>query len=179
MSPEVLERINTNLKERYGMLEDQPTFRVAWTSDQFEDRYGVHEIWYGGIYLRTEAGVLKCKKYPYKPDRWVLEKRIANIHPEIVGAKASYEPVWIFDDEGEYMEPTEKMINFLVYMLLFYPRRKRDLAAEELAEEQKEYQEIYQELDEEFPELIHGMVHGSASFMDSQKQKAWGIVHIG
>lgn len=178
MSPEVLERLNTNLKERYGRLEDTPLFRLVWTSDQFEYRWGSKNVFYGSIYLRTETGVSSEKKYPASPDRWVLEKLLVNTNPEIEG-KTSYEPVWVFDDEGQYMEPTEKLVHFLIYMLLFYPRKKRDLQEEELAEEKAEYQEIYDELDEEFPELVNGMVKGSASFMDSTKQKAWGTKTVG
>ncbi len=96
-----IKEINTLLDDYFGQLDNRPKWRVAWSDDQLETRYGDFED-------RTKEGLLirrvsewrqlpKYKQY-INPSRWLLERLLEMPSLEIKFAvKLSYECVWAFD----------------------------------------------------------------------------------
>ena len=80
-SPNFMEDItvlNKRLKERYGrLLDGRGRFRLAWSDDQQEYRFGLFRNFYGHIIIREAEKVRLVKKYDYiNPPCWVLEKLV-------------------------------------------------------------------------------------------------------
>jgi len=108
-----VEEINRQLIDFYGVdtVTGQAMWRVVWSEDQFEHRYGTYDDYTSsGIYLRTVTEVRYVKKYPWIRDRYVLEDLV--VIPEInagdlPATKMSYEPKYPFQTKnGSYAPPT-------------------------------------------------------------------------
>lgn len=101
-----IDRINVTLLDNYGRLENLQTWRVVWSEDQFEWRYGTYEDrTLEGIFIREVTERRKVPKYrQWAPEKWVLERLLVvpmdadPNHPQIDSA-LSYEPIWVFDEE--------------------------------------------------------------------------------
>ncbi len=121
---------NTNKEIRYlfgHSYVGHSHFQVVWSNDQFENRYGEFEIFSGPIFLRTEIGVRRVKKYNYLEDRWILERLFDNV-PNITGIMANftYEPLFVFqDNKGNYLEPVFRAVFLLVQQALYGPPKER------------------------------------------------------
>lgn len=110
--------LNQRLKDIFGTLIDgRPRWRLVFTTEQFEIRKDNYKVFYGDLYLRTEENVVKeVPKYPFSPDRYVLEYH-TYIHPKnILTFNGSYEPVHVFSDprDGSYLYPNWFVLNFIV-----------------------------------------------------------------
>lgn len=111
------ELINDKLELYYGReLDGRPRYRVVWSTTQIERRCGEFNEFYGEIFLRKTIGIKDVPKYPYDPDRWVVEKLFYINNPEIISEKAgSYEPVYILKGPvGEFLPLSWKAIDLVV-----------------------------------------------------------------
>lgn len=110
---ESINTINQRLRDEYGLFDDgNPRFRVVWSDDQYEVRFGTYEkVTESGIYLGTEEGFKYVPKYNYLPHQFVLER--ATGVPEgtkELTTKISYEPMWGFGELREIPWPRIKVI---------------------------------------------------------------------
>lgn len=107
----VVDMVNKALKERYGVDDRlRPIFRVVFSEDQYEKRFGTFSDWYGKIFVREYRGMEVVKKYPYIRGRWVLEKLMQAMTDEVIGLDLdghSYEPVYTFEDKNRQELPVQ------------------------------------------------------------------------
>ena len=83
-----------------------------------EKRFGHFQDFYGDLFVRAYDGIRECRKYNYIKDRWILEKFTPGYNPEIQDDYGgTYEPFFVFESaKGEYLPPTIKVVQFIVYM---------------------------------------------------------------
>jgi hypothetical protein len=132
--------------------------------------------WYGHVLIRTVTECREVLKYPGKEDRdkWVLETLLFGVHEELPNAiHGSYEPLWIFRNEkGGYLKPIWKAVDFLVYSVLYGPKRS---IADRVAEDQKAFADevmYFKELmDDRAPYIATMLKRGSAIVVPSNYDK--------
>lgn len=105
-----VDRMNDWLKRNFGYFNDQPTWRVVWSTDQKEMRKGTFNYFdpSDGRFLRTEVGIREVPKYDWIKDKYVLERimPVPEINRDELTTKLSYEPVFVFDnDKGQALIP--------------------------------------------------------------------------
>ncbi len=118
MDQKDIDRINVTLLDHYGRLENLQTWRIVWSTDQREWRYGTYEDFTTeGIFIREVTERREVPKYAqWAPDKWVLERLIvvpvdsSPDHPQIDTA-LSYEPLWTFQDD---LPPEWVAVKFIV-----------------------------------------------------------------
>jgi len=99
-----------------------PMFRLAWSNDQFEFRKGTFNIYSGDLFLRTDIGTKLVRKYNYIHERWILERwapqELVKSDETPLVTNGDYIPVWVYEDKfHNYLEPTQKVIEFQFYMM--------------------------------------------------------------
>jgi len=118
---EEVSRINIKLKETYGLEGIKPRFQLVWSETQEEVRKGEFNRFSesGLIFLGTESGVHKRQKYAHVKERWVLEGLIYDPQPEYPDSnQGHYEPLWVFEANGEYRRPEWPFVNYVVLRVL-------------------------------------------------------------
>jgi hypothetical protein len=117
-------RINNYLANFGANLTLQPLFRLVWSTDQLEKRWGDFSDYVGPIFLRTVHEVREVPKYWYIPDRWVLERWFP---PEIAYSEevpdsrfGSYEPLYVFDKEGTILPLRLRVIEIIMKSISEY-----------------------------------------------------------
>jgi hypothetical protein len=109
--------INEMLFLYYGReLDGRQRYRVVWSTLQFEKRVGEFNEFYGSIYLRSFIGMKEVPKYPYDPDRWVIEKLFYIKNLEIIAEKpGSYEPIYVLKGPtGEFLPLNWRVVDMVV-----------------------------------------------------------------
>jgi hypothetical protein len=112
-----LETINERLELYYGHeIDGRPRYRVVWSTGQLEKRAGTFNEFYGQIFLREFIGIKEVPKYPYDPDRWIIEKLFYLPNTEIIAEKpGSYEPIYVLKaGDGSYLPLNWKVIDMVV-----------------------------------------------------------------
>lgn len=109
---EDIETINSQLASLFGIdiSSARPMFRVSWSEDQREQRFGTWEDFTAsGVFVRRVTEARTAPKYSWIKERYVLERLVAvpeANQAELCGAKVSYEPVWVFRaSDGKYLPP--------------------------------------------------------------------------
>ena len=109
--PEELSTINQRLIDHFGRMIDSSMakWRVVWSEDQFEMRYGTYEDkTRDGFLIREVTEWRQVPKYrQWIPNRYVLE-RLLLIPIENEGTlttKFSYEPLYTFEDKDRNALP--------------------------------------------------------------------------
>lgn len=127
MTPHNINEINRKLALHYGFnLVGQPYFRLAFSDNQFEKRFGTYAEYYGKIFLREFKGLREVHKYNYIKGKWILERWIPPVYshtPEIPEtSQGSYEPIFVFqDDQGKALPISEEWIDKVIWNLLHPP----------------------------------------------------------
>jgi hypothetical protein len=118
--------INQRLVDVHGKdFLGQPNYRVVWTDNEIEKRFGYFEDYVPGtnILIRRVKEVREVKKYSYLEPQWILEKLFFNQHnQEILDNKTlapqncTYEPFWAFGHEknGRAKRPIWRAIELLI-----------------------------------------------------------------
>lgn len=90
--------INQKLLEAYGkhLSADKANFRVVWSEDQLEKRFGVFNVYYNDMFVREETGIREVAKYEYLDHQWVVERMHPNYHKDVMEGSYVYEPLWAF-----------------------------------------------------------------------------------
>ena len=170
--PTTISSINKILLLRYGFdYMKRAIFRIVWSSDQLETRFGEHEVYYGSIYLRTDNGVFTVHKYQFVTDRWILERLFPN-NREVTGIMSdiTYEPLFVFEDKnGAPLEVNERAANFLCWHAMNPKRSYRNFDDEERKSMEKEVEFINDYLNNEHPYLATMMRLGEAVAMPSRR----------
>lgn len=175
MYPAYIQDINEKLIKLFGSQEGHPNFRLAWTTSEVEKRKGKFEEYYrdSNIFLRSVEGVKEVPKYPFKPDRWVLEKfSDASTNSELV-EKYSYEPFWIFEKDDAYQEPIWKAVEFLIHKHLYQTKEKltiKDVERKSKEDFDKEVDFYYDYFENESPYLASQIGHGTAVFISGDEK---------
>ena len=110
MDQKDIDRINVTLLDHYGRLENLQTWRIVWSTDQREWRYGTYEDFTtNGVFIRKVTERREVPKYSqWAPDKWVLERLVVvpvdpnPDHPEI-DSVLSYEPLWVYDERPDWV----------------------------------------------------------------------------
>jgi hypothetical protein len=115
---ETLEVINQRLKDYYGSTENQPNWRVVFSNDQFENRYGDYEDRTPeGFLIRRYSGFRLVPKYrQWIKDKWVLEM-LVEVPPNTqeLATKLSYEPAYAFPfRDGRPLLPIWDAVKYLI-----------------------------------------------------------------
>lgn len=124
MSPHNINQINQRLALNYGFnLLGLPYFRLAFSNNQMEKRFGKYAEYYGKIFIREFNGLREVPKYSYLKGRWILERWIPPVYshtPDIPEtSQGSYEPIYVFQDaNGGELEVNEEFIESLIWNLL-------------------------------------------------------------
>lgn len=143
-----VKNINKILLDRHGKTPDGfgPLFRLVWSDDQHENRFGTFKEFYGKIFIREVTETRLVPKYPHVKHEWILERWFP---PEIAynrelpdSIRGSYEPVQVFRHEnGSSVPVTERIVEEIIWTL-FHPKlegdRRSDLKAQEQIEFDKE-----------------------------------------
>lgn len=169
-----INNINKKLKENYGCnLSGQPIFRVVFSDDQREKRFGKYAEYYGKIFLREFNGLKEVPKYPYLQHLWILERWMPPTlsHtieiPETVAG--SYEPVYVFQDaQGKGLPVVERVIHKIIYGL-FHIELPGHVASLQKTEEEeairKEIAETVLELEEQGRTWIGHRLHSKEAIV--------------
>lgn len=165
--------VNKKLRRLYGEQDGHANFRVAWTATQLEYRKGTFiDRDNSGNPLRVVTEVRQCLRYAYlERGYWALEKLFPvpeSIAAVLVGAKWSYEPLFIFQNPQtkEALPASWDAIEAFVKLFLFGGKRKinerRNWAEEEEAEFERISTRILEYLESECPPLAAQLKSGSA-----------------
>ena len=160
--PKDIKAINDWLEEVYSHdILGRPNYRMIWSVGETEKRVGTFNEFYGSIFLREWFGVREQPKYAFHPewrDKWILEKLDFSPNPELALDRAGhYEPLYVFYDEnGNYLRPTLRAVQFFMTKLLLRKpwktdsEKERDIAAMDRGEFDKEVDYFYGCMDEMF-----------------------------
>lgn len=137
---ESLFNINKRLVDRFGSdLLGNPNYRVSWSNDQFEHRYGNFPIGNTGIINATKETRL-VPKYFFK-DRFVLEKKCelpyTNELPDASMKGFSYEPIFVFQDKnGNSLPLVWRPIEIMIWCAIRGPENVFTSRTEAASEEE-------------------------------------------
>lgn len=133
---EKIDSINKQLADLFGIdtVTGQAMWRVVWSEEQFEHRYGTYEDrTASGLFIREVTEVRYVPKYrQWIQERYVLEHLIGV--PEInkddlPSTKTSYEPLHVFEDaKGNYLPPHLEATKFIINLVHAAQFGTRDLA---------------------------------------------------
>ena len=143
----VVDDINKVIKLNGLNRHGQPIFRVVFSDDQREYRYGPYTVWQNGIFISEQFGEYYLPKYPYISGKWILERYASpelSYHPNLLTSKeGDYICVYVFQDKDyNYLPPLLKVAEIVIHHLL-HPRDPAKAKAED------EYQEIKDDIKEE------------------------------
>jgi len=118
---ESLKRINQRLVDHFGRTPDngEPYWRIVWSEDQFENRYGTYEDRTPeGFLIREVTEWRKVPKYrQWIHEKYVLERLIVVplTDEKTLSTQLSYEPIYIFEDKtGNSLPPNWIAAKFIV-----------------------------------------------------------------
>lgn len=165
--------VNKRLKQIYGTnLRGDSIFRVSFSDEQKEKRFGKFAEWYGKIFLREFSGLREVPKYPWIRAKWVLERWIPPVYahtPDIPEtSQGSYEPIYVFQTaEGVALPVSEEFAHTVIFKL-FHPdlpgHRKSVMETEEEVAFEKEVELNKMILENASPYLCN-MLHGGEAIV--------------
>jgi hypothetical protein len=150
---ESLEILNRRL-ERFGKyLDGRPNYRIVFSYDEMEKRFGTFEDRTSeGLFIREVTEVREVPKYRQyiNPSAFILEKllEVPFFQQDQILLKTSYEPVWVFWDRFQNpIYPTwqgiELIINTIHKNMEGKNPRKSD--PREILRDPETYKESYRE----------------------------------
>lgn len=139
-----MKEINDWLKRTYGCNDaGDPHFRVVFSDNQIESRWGHYNEYCGSIFLREFVGVREVPKYPWVKHKWILERWIpptlAYTHEIPATRNGSYEPVQVFERDGNPVPVTRQILEQIVWNLFNVPLPGHS-AAQYKDQDQKEFE---------------------------------------
>lgn len=133
----LVDEINKKLADVFGKgVDGLPKFRVVWSNEQTEKRFGTFEEWYGDIFVRSVTGVREVPKYYYLDNVWVLEHRMPNDNPELF-EKVTYEPIYVFPQN---LPLNWDVVSFVCNSIINPPKREWRTEKMDLADEGREFE---------------------------------------
>src|SRR3972149_7749627 len=118
---EPIEEINKHLLDTYGYFAiDTPNFRVVYSDDQYEKRFGTFEDYNGSIFIRRVTETREVPKYWHIKERYILERAMPILTPdaqkELVDKKFDYYVVWTFEtgDGKKSLPPLYAVCHYVI-----------------------------------------------------------------
>lgn len=117
---ESVEVLNERLINIYGKYEDgQANYRLAWSEDQFENRFGTYNLFdVHGNKIGEHTGWEYAPKYrQWMPSQWVLEilLPVPDFQTQELTTKLTYEPLFGFHAQHTKEEtPQWDTIQFII-----------------------------------------------------------------
>lgn len=143
MQNSTVEDINQRLKI-YGVNGyGSPIFRVVFSDEQLEKRWGTFRDHHSKIILIREIReVREVQKYPWIKEKWILERWIpgeVGKHRDLVTEQNGiYVCVYVFQDvEQNYLPPLMKVCEIVIKALL-NPRTKGEALSEDRKVEERQ-----------------------------------------
>jgi hypothetical protein len=180
---EDLELINQQLIDLFGLdtSTGQAIWRVVWSEDQFEKRYGTYrDFTPNGLFIREVTEVREAPKYrQWIREKYVLERLIIvpdTNKEELLDVKMSYEPLFIFEDKHRNALPPRIDVAKIVIDVVYAAQGKKSLAnyvdeeAKNDPKRTKAVEKVYNELFGEETELTDALARGSAVSIDGLKE---------
>ena len=116
-----VDRINKQLLDKFGYFENQPKFRLIWSTDQIEKRLISHTA-EGLILLEPQVRTVRKYHSAWHKDAYILERLVAvpeGIETDLV-ERLSYEPIWTFRSQknNEPLPPFWSICDMIVSNLM-------------------------------------------------------------
>lgn len=116
-----IQEINKRLLKYGTNLLGKPHFRLVFSDDIFEKRFGLFGDYYGSILVREVKEVREVRKYNYISHRWILEmwkKDFERPTKELV-APDGYECIYVFEDkDGKELPVVWHVIEMIIFFIL-------------------------------------------------------------
>ncbi len=184
-----LAHINDWLIDKYGYFcEFHPKYKIVWSDDQLEKRYGTFEDFTsGGLFIREYTGVREVPKYQYISERYVLERcfGVPEGNEELV-TKTTYEPIWTFEGKNrEFLLPITDALWWIIEGIhaaenkaagVRYKDPREDINTQEeqaVARKRKIYEALYGDITPISDALDYGSAVsiGNTNMWDKQKEE--------
>lgn len=109
-----LRRLNAKLVDFFGRTENFANFRVVWSEDQLEKRL-CYQTPEGFQLLQPEMRELP-KYSQYIQNKYVLEGLtvVPEIQQKQLTTPLSYEPIWVFEKDGQAVYPSWGAVKFVL-----------------------------------------------------------------
>lgn len=172
---ETLEQLNKFLLEQGGRsIDGKQMYRLVWSDDCWENRFGTFREFIGNIFLREFTGVRKTPKYNYIKERYIFEKWAPGsitAHPETPDASSGdYIPVFVFENaQRNYLDPNRKVLTFLLNYMKGQIKKDDEIPQELLDE--KEVQQMIDSMDVHPSFSTHGATRDSVAYTKEIKDK--------
>lgn len=140
--------INKVLIEKQGYhTSGKANFRVVFSDDCYENRFGTYDIYKGKMFIHTFTGIKEIPKYPHVDGRWIIERWAGpelTYHPDIVTSKdGDYVCIYVFQDVNfNYLPPLLKVAEIVVKNVLTIRSKSQALAEDLLLEEKADKEEV-------------------------------------
>jgi len=117
MDKQDIDLVNRQLIDHFGRLEGDATWRVVWSEDQFEWRYGTfQDRTVEGLLIREVTETRRVPKYrQWIHNKWILERLLVvpntgEVHPQLT-TKLSYEVLYVFEED---LPPVWIAVKFII-----------------------------------------------------------------
>jgi hypothetical protein len=158
------ENENRFLAEKFGTdIFGHAFFRVVWSEDMTEIRFGKFNEFVGDRFIRTVTGNHRVRKYNYIHSRWILEKYFP---PEVAfnemipeSREGSYEPIFVFEDKDANPLPITLRVLDLLCSASSGKLRKADATEMRAFHEKLEQKEIQDFIDSIDTSPLQSLLH--------------------
>jgi hypothetical protein len=147
-----VKNLNNWLKSQGTSITGQVIYRLVWSEEILEHRYGLfNDFTKQGIFIRQAIETRLVRKYNYINERFILEKwapgnlTASSETPD--AASGDYLPIYVFENKkGNYLSPTRKVLEFIINYM--NGRVNKDEVIDEKILEEKEIQYQYESFDD-------------------------------
>lgn len=127
MINEPVEKINERLRDHFSTAwNGLPIWRVVWSEDQYEKRLTKYTD--GGLEL-LHPEMRELPKYKqFIHNKFLLERyvMVPQINEDNLTEKASYEPIYVFEDKhGNALPPKWQVCEYVIKMLMAVTKNER------------------------------------------------------
>src|SRR3990167_4401411 len=154
MKNSIVDDINSQIKKHGSNDYGEPIFRVVFSDEQVENRWGTYNEYSGDIFLRSFTGIKEVKKYPWIKSKWILERWVScelAAHPDLHNDKNGlYICVYVFQDaNNNYLPPLLKVSEIVIYNLL-HPRSYSEILSQDIEIEVNKDEAEINKMEEDF-----------------------------
>jgi len=174
MDTKLLKEVNDLLASELGPSPfGVPNFRIIWSTNLTEKRFGTFSDFYGKIFVRQVTEVRDVLKYPFDQDRWILERVQSSVGNKELMGDYSYEPIYVFKDEhGLYLPLARRPVEVLIHRIKnpLTPSQIKAVLEKRLEDEEEAEVEAFLAIIQEAGRSPM-FAYEDSVFMDSTKRK--------
>lgn len=179
----MLSRINQQLEDNFGRLEDRARYRIVWSDDEMEQRLGTYRDYVPGtnIFLREVTEVRTVPKYKQWAAGVYILERITKYdefnHEGTVVEKLGYEPLYTFNKLGKENVPSFGACKYLIEVVIEGTKspgtyiKYKDTNERERAEHKAQIDQIMLELFGNETDVTDALAHGEGVSVPSTYEK--------